>query len=116
MDVVIRQKGKCACGCNKPLINLNETRFDHDPPLGIRVINSDGTEYDPPANDPRFIFAMRERCHDTKTNHPRGPHTTIDSTDTRLPTPTASKPSMAASGRRNPRPSQVQGPVDSRSG
>ncbi len=79
VDVVIRQKGKCSCGCNKPLSNLDETRFDHDPPLALRARNANGTNYDPSANDPRFIFAMRIRCHDRKTNHPRGPHTTIDS-------------------------------------
>lgn len=79
VDVVIRQKGKCSCGCNKPLSCLDETRFDHNPPLALRSRSAAGSGYDPPANDPRHITAMRERCHDRKTNHPRGSHTTLDS-------------------------------------
>jgi hypothetical protein len=79
VDVVIRQRGKCTCGCNKPLSSLDETAFDHHPPLANRPHNSDGSDTDPPANDPRFITAMRKKCHEQKTNHPRGPHTSIDS-------------------------------------
>ncbi len=79
VDIVIRQGGRCSCGCNKPLSCLDETEFDHDPPLALRAINADHTDTEPPANDARYIKAMRKACHHAKTNGPRGPHTSLDS-------------------------------------
>lgn len=72
LDVVIRQEGKCSCGCGKKLGTLKETNFDHDPPLALRqrLVGTDGTflDYLPSPNDPRYITAMRVECHHKKTN------------------------------------------------
>jgi hypothetical protein len=79
VDVVIRQEGKCACGCNKKLICLDDTEFHHNPPLALRRWNSKLKDFEPLANDPAYITALRKTCHDLLTRHPRGPHTIIDS-------------------------------------
>src|SRR5579872_152370 len=78
VDIVIRQSGKCSCGCRKRLASLDNTEFDHDPPLALRPWNEDRSDRVPPANDPEHITAMRFECHKLKTNGPRGPHTCLD--------------------------------------
>ena len=39
--------------------------WDHHPALGLRPVNDDGTDYDPPQLDPRYIMP-RERDEDHK--------------------------------------------------
>jgi len=68
LDVVIRQEGKCACGCGQKLGTLDETEFDHVPALAFRDFDEMTGEFDPPANDPTRIFAKRAECHRKKTS------------------------------------------------
>ena len=44
------------------------TQFDHDPALGLRPVNADGTDYDPPQLDPRFIVPRETGEHARKTD------------------------------------------------
>lgn len=67
LDVVIRQEGKCSCGCGEKLGTLKETQFDHVPALCFRKFDETTKTYDPPANDPTRIFAKRVDCHLQKT-------------------------------------------------
>lgn len=68
LDVVIRQEGRCACGCGQKLGSLAETEFDHVPALCFRDFDKKAGEFDPPANDPTRIFAKRVECHRQKTS------------------------------------------------
>ena len=67
LDVVIRQEGKCACGCNQKLGSLKEIEFDHVPALIFREYDPETKLYTPDANDPTRIFAKRIECHLKKT-------------------------------------------------
>ena len=67
LDIVIRQEGRCACGCGHKLGTLKEAEFDHVPALTHRKFDAVTKEYDPPANDPARIFAKRVECHAKKT-------------------------------------------------
>jgi hypothetical protein len=58
---------------------LDDTKFHHNPPLALRRWNTKLKEFEPHANDPDYIVALRKRCHSRQTRHPRGPHTIIDS-------------------------------------
>lgn len=78
-DVVLRRQfWICACGCGEGL-RLGRIDFDHDPPLELRTWVEEKNDYDPAENDENYIFAMVREHHRKKTNHPRGPHTVIDS-------------------------------------
>lgn len=76
--ILKRQNWICDCGCNEQLV-LGKIDFNHDPPLELRTWVEEQNDYDPPENDEKYIFAMVREHHRTKTHHPRGPHTTIDS-------------------------------------
>lgn len=43
------------------------TEFDHDPALGLRPVNADGDDFDPPQLDPRHIVPRGCADHRTKT-------------------------------------------------
>jgi hypothetical protein len=77
--VVLRQEGKCGCGCGLKLGTLENTEFDHCPPLALREYDEATRTYTPAANDPDKIVARIKEQHRAKTHHPRGPHTTIGS-------------------------------------
>ena len=42
--------------------------WDHSPPLGLRPVSDDGTDYDPPQHDPRHIYPLERALHSDKTN------------------------------------------------
>lgn len=46
--------------------------WDHDPALGLRAVNADGTDYEPAQLDPRFIRPMRKADHLAKTTGRKG--------------------------------------------
>lgn len=76
--ILDRQKMLCDCGCGQEL-QLGRIDFNHDPPLKLREWIEEKGDYDPPQNDPAYLFAMVREHHRERTHHPRGPHTTIDS-------------------------------------
>ena len=43
------------------------TQFDHDPALGLRPLNEDGTDTVPPQLDPKHIVPRSTAAHRTKT-------------------------------------------------
>jgi hypothetical protein len=79
LQVVLRQDGLCGCGCGQRLGTLENTEFDHCPPLALREYDETTRKYVPDANDPEKIVARIKQQHRDKTNHPRGPHTVIGS-------------------------------------
>lgn len=46
--------------------------WDHTPALGLRPVNADGTDYDPPQLDPKHIEPKLHEPHKLKTNGRRG--------------------------------------------
>jgi hypothetical protein len=66
-QVLIRQEGRCACGCGEKLGHWKNTEFDHVPALELRPWSEKEQDTEPPANDPDFIFAKRKECHHRKT-------------------------------------------------
>lgn len=71
LDVVIRQEGKCKA-CGEKLGTLKDTQFDHDPPIQLRTWDEEAQDTVPPSNDPEFIFAKHDDCHQAKTTGRRG--------------------------------------------
>lgn len=79
VKIFLRQGGRCACGCAERLASIHVGEFDHDPALELRDWDPIANDTIPPANDPAFLFHKTTLHHSDKTNHPRGPHTSIDS-------------------------------------
>lgn len=77
LQVVLRQDGKCACGCGERLGAIERIEFDHNPALILRVWCAKSDDTIPPANDPDHIDALLIPCHRLKTNGK--PHTTYGS-------------------------------------
>lgn len=50
----------------------DECELDHDPALGTRAVNADGTDWDPPQHDVRYLVWRPEPGHKTKTFGPGG--------------------------------------------
>jgi len=73
--VVLRQDGLCGCGCGQRLGTLENTEFDHCPPLALREYDEATRKYTPDANDPEKIVGRIKAEHRAKTSHPKGPHT-----------------------------------------
>lgn len=63
-EVFIRQKGYCA-ECHKFIYDPAE--YDHRPAIILRPVNSAGTDYVPPQNDPSHIEALHADCHQKRT-------------------------------------------------
>jgi hypothetical protein len=66
-QVLIRQEGKCGCGCGQKLQHWKDTQFDHNPALALRPWSDKEEDTIPPANDPEYIMALRKECHARKT-------------------------------------------------
>ena len=60
-------------------IDPKDVQWDHDPPLGLRGIN--GTDYDPPQHDPRYIQPLSKAVHALKTD---GDHVPLSSDKSRI--------------------------------
>lgn len=76
-DVLKRQGNICICGCCESVSMTDD--FDHHPAVATRPLNDAGTDTIPPQLDPDYIFARVRGCHKTKTYHPLGPHTSLNS-------------------------------------
>lgn len=79
-QVVARQKGLCRCGCGQIVSEKPKTNshFDHRPPIRLRNINQDGTDYDPPQHSPDHIDAICPGEHRRRTS---GTGATVAGTD-----------------------------------
>lgn len=67
--VCAQQGGVCKCGCGMPVSEKPKTgtKFDHRPPLRLRAINADGTDYDPPQHSVEHLDAICRAEHDRRT-------------------------------------------------
>ena len=43
--------------------------MQHEPALELRPINADGTDWEPPQHDPRYLYAELVACHKRETYH-----------------------------------------------
>ncbi len=70
LNVVLRQGGKCKCGCGERVSTLAHTgtKFDHRPPLALRNLNKAGTDYDPPQHSVDHLDAICETEHKRRTH------------------------------------------------
>ena len=48
-------------------LDPTSTEFDHNPALGLRPLNEDGTDTIPPQHDPRYIEPLAKSDHKAKT-------------------------------------------------
>lgn len=76
-EVALRQGGICSCGCGEKL--QHNFHLQHDPPLDLRLWDDVAHDTIPPANSKDHLFGMTVPCHLRQTNHPLGPHTTLNS-------------------------------------
>lgn len=76
-----RQGGVCKCGCGMPVSEKPSTgtKFDHRPPLRLRDISADGTDYVPHQHSADYIDAICAEEHQRRTN---GTGATTAGTDT----------------------------------
>lgn len=44
-------------------VKEDDIEFSHEPALGLRAINADGTDYDPPQHDPNYLFIRTRAAH-----------------------------------------------------
>lgn len=71
----LNQGGFCACGCDEMI--GGPITIDHDPPLGERKINADGTDYEPGQLDPNYLrIFIRE--HDRRKTYGSGGTTRVE--------------------------------------
>jgi hypothetical protein len=63
---MIRQKYRCP-ECGFPFTPDSKVEYDHRPPLILREVNSDATDYWPRQNDPDHIQALHADCHLRRT-------------------------------------------------
>jgi hypothetical protein len=47
-------------------------QLDHDPALSLRPLNEDGTDYNPPQHDPRYLRWLPKHQHLVKTTGRKG--------------------------------------------
>jgi hypothetical protein len=65
-EVIARQAHRCAV-CNVRFADGDKIEFDHRPAIIMRPINVEGTDYQPPQNDPEFIEPLHAACHLLRT-------------------------------------------------
>jgi hypothetical protein len=81
--VTAKQNGMCHCRdkqrisfepCGKHLLDGGNDviHFNHDPPLGLRTWSDHERDYEPPQNDPEYLFAVRGECHARMTGGSAG--------------------------------------------
>lgn len=79
-----RQRGLCACGCGELIGHYYwgaryATRYDHRPPLALRSVNADKTDFEPPQHSVCHIDALTPDCHDKRTFEGRSGATSLGS-------------------------------------
>jgi hypothetical protein len=71
LQVLINQGGRSKIK-NEKLGRVENTNFDHRPPLEARKFDTEAWDTVPPANDPDHIQAITVEQHDRLTNGPGG--------------------------------------------
>src|SRR5258708_4001985 len=71
IDVIIIQEGKCK-ETGEKLGRLENTQFDHRPPVEQRQYDPETGDTIPRANDPEHMEACTIKGHDIRTNGPGG--------------------------------------------
>ena len=67
LEIYLRQNGRCY-RTGERLPSVYHCQFDHEPPLDLRPVNDDGTDYVPAQHDPAYLFAVLPGGHKAKTN------------------------------------------------
>jgi hypothetical protein len=71
LQVLINQQGRSTVNRER-LGRIEDTHFDHRPPLETRKFDTSAWDTIPPANDPAHIEAITVEQHDRRTNGPGG--------------------------------------------
>lgn len=71
LQVLLNQGGRSAVDKER-LGRIENTHFDHRPPLEARKFDTSAWDTIPPANDPAHIEAITVEQHDRRTNGPGG--------------------------------------------
>lgn len=71
LQVLLNQDGRSTI-CKERLGRIEDTHFDHRPPLSERKFDTEAWDTIPPANDPAHIEAITVDQHDKRTNGPGG--------------------------------------------
>lgn len=112
LQVLLNQDGRSTV-CKERLGRIEDTHFDHRPPLSARKFDTKAWDTIPPANDPAYIEAITVDQHDKRTNGPGGTkRITTRGSDTGERTRTRNiasshtehKTRMARKGKRKPKP------------
>lgn len=61
-----RQNSHCA-ECKTIFLSTDKIEWDHRPPIILRAVNVEGTDYHPPQNEPAYIDALHASCHLKRT-------------------------------------------------
>ena len=81
----VRERQSGLCGCNEncgeklPPDGKGLVEYQHTPPLALREINADGTDWIPPQHSADHILAEVKACHRRETYHPRSKATSVGS-------------------------------------
>jgi len=67
LEIYIRQMGRCA-DTGQRLASIWRCEFDHRPPLALRAIADDGSDFVPAQLDPDYIAALHPDAHRAKTS------------------------------------------------
>lgn len=68
LEIYLEHNGRCARTGKKLGHYSRQTEYNHNPPLKLRAINEDGTDYVPPQLDPAYIEPLMPSVHDAVTN------------------------------------------------
>jgi len=81
----VRERQGNVCGCRAkcgtilPPDGKGLVQYQHDPALGIRPINDDGSDWIPPQHDAAHIYAELTACHKRETYRGRNGEAAIGS-------------------------------------
>lgn len=64
---VLERQGFHCAECKTIFVEGDKIELDHRPPIVMRLVNVEGTDYHPPQNDPDYIEAIHKACHLRRT-------------------------------------------------
>jgi hypothetical protein len=69
LAIYLRQNGRCELtGVRLP--SVHHCEFHHDPPLGLRPVLDDDSDWSPGQHDPNHLYAVCPAAHTVATNGP----------------------------------------------
>lgn len=69
--LVLINQARCSA-CGKKLGDANQLQFDHRPPLLLREWCEEKQDWNPAQNDPLYLEAIHEDCHQARTTGRKG--------------------------------------------